>query len=168
MHRSAIVALGRVRELQSLGGGEYRVVLRDGTQVPMSQRYRDRLAVSALVALAAAQLAASVGLVFWASLSTGLVPLWARILDVGLAFGIVITAGVLQARARGAPDAQQVRALRAAHLVNSTAPSVVLIAAWLLRERLDWNLLLPGLAWRLFILLYAMPSALAPSRPRIA
>lgn len=43
VHRSAIVALGRVRELQSLGGGEYRVVLRDGTQVPMSQRYRDRL-----------------------------------------------------------------------------------------------------------------------------
>jgi two-component system LytT family response regulator len=43
VHRSAIVALDRVRELQSLGGGEYRVVLRDGTQVPMSQRYRDRL-----------------------------------------------------------------------------------------------------------------------------
>ena len=43
VHRSVIVALDRVRELQSLGGGEYRVVLRDGTQVPMSQRYRDRL-----------------------------------------------------------------------------------------------------------------------------
>ena len=43
VHRSAIVALDRVRELQSLGGGEYRVVLRDGTLVPMSQRYRDRL-----------------------------------------------------------------------------------------------------------------------------
>jgi hypothetical protein len=35
--------LDRVRELRSLGGGEYRVVLGDGTQVPMSQRYRDRL-----------------------------------------------------------------------------------------------------------------------------
>jgi two-component system LytT family response regulator len=43
VHRSAIVALDRVRELLSLGGGEYRVVLADGTQVPMSQRYRDRL-----------------------------------------------------------------------------------------------------------------------------
>jgi two-component system LytT family response regulator len=43
VHRSAIVALDRVRELLSLGGGEYRVVLTDGTQVPMSQRYRDRL-----------------------------------------------------------------------------------------------------------------------------
>jgi two-component system LytT family response regulator len=43
VHRSAIVALDRVRELRSLGGGEYRVLLRDGTQVPMSQRYRARL-----------------------------------------------------------------------------------------------------------------------------
>jgi two-component system LytT family response regulator len=43
VHRSAIVSLDRVRELRSLGGGEYRVLLVDGTQVPMSQRYRDRL-----------------------------------------------------------------------------------------------------------------------------
>jgi DNA-binding LytR/AlgR family response regulator len=43
VHRSAIIALDRVRELRSLGGGEYRVLLTDGTQVPMSQRYRDRL-----------------------------------------------------------------------------------------------------------------------------
>jgi two-component system LytT family response regulator len=43
VHRSAMVALDRVRELQSLGGGEYRVLLRDGTRIPMSQRYRDRL-----------------------------------------------------------------------------------------------------------------------------
>ena len=43
VHRSAMVALDRVKELESLGGGEYRVVLRDGTRVPMSQRYRSRL-----------------------------------------------------------------------------------------------------------------------------
>lgn len=43
VHRSAIVSLDRVRELRSLGGGEYRVLLTDGTQVPMSQRYRHRL-----------------------------------------------------------------------------------------------------------------------------
>jgi two-component system LytT family response regulator len=43
IHRSAIVAVDRVRELESLGGGEYRVVLSDGTRIPMSQRYRERL-----------------------------------------------------------------------------------------------------------------------------
>ena len=52
-------------------------------------------------------------------------------------------------------------ALRAALLVDGTAPSVVLIAAWLVRERLDWNVLLPGLAWRWFIMAYAMPAAIA-------
>ena len=124
--------------------------------------------MSALVALAAAQLAASFGLVFWASLSTGLVPLWARILDVGLAFGIVITAGVLHTRAQRLPEVHQVRAPRAALLVSSTTPSVVLIVAWLLRGRLDWNILLPGLAWRLFIMSYAMPAALVlRRRPRM-
>jgi hypothetical protein len=30
--------------------------------------------------------------------------------------------------------------------------------------RLDWNILLPGLAWRLFIMLYAMPAAIALAR----
>ena len=43
VHRSAIVALDRVGELHSLGGGENRVRLADGTQVPVSQRYRERL-----------------------------------------------------------------------------------------------------------------------------
>lgn len=43
VHRSAIVALDRVKELTSLGGGEYRVVMKSGAQIPMSQRYRDRL-----------------------------------------------------------------------------------------------------------------------------
>jgi two-component system LytT family response regulator len=43
VHRSAIVAVDRVRELESLGGGEYRVVLSDGARIPMSQRYRKRL-----------------------------------------------------------------------------------------------------------------------------
>lgn len=42
VHRSAMVAVDQVRELQSLGGGEYRLLLKDGTRLPMSQRYRDR------------------------------------------------------------------------------------------------------------------------------
>ncbi|MBP6669274.1 MAG: response regulator transcription factor [Gemmatimonadales bacterium] len=43
VHRSAIVALDQVRELESLGGGEYRLLLKDGTRLPVSQRYRARL-----------------------------------------------------------------------------------------------------------------------------
>jgi two-component system LytT family response regulator len=44
VHRSAIVSLDRVRELRSTGLGEWIVVLRDGTRVPVSRRRRERVA----------------------------------------------------------------------------------------------------------------------------
>ena len=44
IHRSTIVNLDRVREIQPLVHGEYRVVLTDGTKLTLSRGYRDRLA----------------------------------------------------------------------------------------------------------------------------
>lgn len=44
VHRSAIVRLDRVRELRSTGLGEWVVVLRDGTRVPVSRRRREQVA----------------------------------------------------------------------------------------------------------------------------
>jgi two-component system LytT family response regulator len=44
VHRSAIVALDRVRELRSTGLAEWIVVLRDGTRVPVSRRRREQVA----------------------------------------------------------------------------------------------------------------------------
>lgn len=43
IHRSTIVNLDRVREIQPLVHGEYRVVLTDGTKLSLSRGYRDRL-----------------------------------------------------------------------------------------------------------------------------
>ena len=43
IHRSSIVNLERVRELQQLFGGDYSVVLRDGTQLKLSRARRERL-----------------------------------------------------------------------------------------------------------------------------
>jgi two-component system, LytTR family, response regulator len=43
VHRSAIVRIDRVLELRSSGGGDYKIALSDGSVVPMSARYRDRL-----------------------------------------------------------------------------------------------------------------------------
>jgi two-component system LytT family response regulator len=43
IHRSAIVNLDRVREMQPWFSGEYTVILRDGTQLRLSRVYRDRL-----------------------------------------------------------------------------------------------------------------------------
>jgi two-component system LytT family response regulator len=44
VHRSAIVNLARVREIRSPSAGESAVVLRDGTQLPLSRRRREQVA----------------------------------------------------------------------------------------------------------------------------
>ena len=43
VHRSTIVNLDRVRELRLNAGGEYEVVLQDGTRLRLSRSYRDQM-----------------------------------------------------------------------------------------------------------------------------
>jgi two-component system LytT family response regulator len=43
IHRSTIVNLRRVKELQPWSHGEYHVILHDGTQLTLSRNYRDNL-----------------------------------------------------------------------------------------------------------------------------
>jgi len=43
IHRSYAVRLDFVKELRTLGPGEYRVLLANGQELPVSQRYRSRL-----------------------------------------------------------------------------------------------------------------------------
>jgi len=43
IHRSTIVNLERIRELQPQSHGEYTVILQDGTQLRLSRSYRDKL-----------------------------------------------------------------------------------------------------------------------------
>lgn len=43
IHRSIIVNIERVRELQPCGGGEYIVMLQDGKQLPLGRSYRPRM-----------------------------------------------------------------------------------------------------------------------------
>ena len=40
IHRSAIVRLDRVARLETSEAGEYELVLRDGTRLPVSRRHR--------------------------------------------------------------------------------------------------------------------------------
>jgi two-component system, LytTR family, response regulator len=43
IHRSAIVRIDRIKELKPWFNGEYRLTLKDGTQLTLSEGYRDRL-----------------------------------------------------------------------------------------------------------------------------
>ena len=43
IHRSAIVQIDRVQSLEPWFNGDYRVTLKDGTRLTLSESYRDRL-----------------------------------------------------------------------------------------------------------------------------
>ncbi|HKY04787.1 MAG TPA: LytTR family DNA-binding domain-containing protein, partial [Blastocatellia bacterium] len=43
IHRSAIVNIERIQELQPWFHGEYRIILQDGVQLTLSRSYRDKL-----------------------------------------------------------------------------------------------------------------------------
>ena len=43
VHRSAIVNVDRIAELQSLFSGEYSILLQDGTKLTLSRNYKDKL-----------------------------------------------------------------------------------------------------------------------------
>ncbi len=43
VHRSAIVNLDRIRELQPWFRGDYRVILRDGTELTLTRSHREKL-----------------------------------------------------------------------------------------------------------------------------
>ncbi|MGH9942268.1 MAG: LytR/AlgR family response regulator transcription factor, partial [Pyrinomonadaceae bacterium] len=43
IHRSSIVRIDRIRELQTWSHGEYRVILHSGTELTLSRNYRDNL-----------------------------------------------------------------------------------------------------------------------------
>ena len=44
IHRSAMVNLDRVKEMQPWSSGEYIVLLQDGTKLKLSRTFKDRLA----------------------------------------------------------------------------------------------------------------------------
>lgn len=115
-----------------------------------------------LVALALVQLGISVTLLLIASTRSDL-PSWGGPLDVIIAFTLVGT-GVLIWRRAG--DRAGFREFRVGHGVAAIIPALMLAAIWWYRESLDMNVLLPGLAWRTWLVLYTIPAALALVMPR--
>jgi hypothetical protein len=113
-----------------------------------------------LVGLALVQLATSLALLLYASTRTDL-PSWGGPLDVVIAFTLVATAFLIWRRAgtRTTPSD-----LRLGHRVAAGVPALLLAALWWYRDALDFNVLLPGLAWRTWLVLYTLPFALTSLR----
>ena len=109
-----------------------------------------------LVAAFFIELVASCALLLIASTRSEL-PSWGGPVDGVLAFVVVGTALWIWVKA---PKTRDAGALAAGHAAAATVPALEIAAVWWFREQLDLNVLLPGLAWRTFIVLYTLPAAI--------
>lgn len=110
-----------------------------------------------LVAAGAVEVAVSVALLLSASTAHASLPAWGGPVDVALAFVLVGTCAWIWLVA---PKVRDVAALSAGHATAATVPALEIAAVWFFRDQLDLNVLLPGLAWRTFIVLYSVPAAI--------
>jgi len=116
----------------------------------------------ALVGAFVLELIASFALLLAASTRSEL-PAWGGPVDGGLAFVVVATAAGIWMLA---PKVRDASSLTVGHAAAATLPALVIAAVWWFRDQLDLNILLPGLAWRTFIALYTLPSAIDAWRLR--
>lgn len=85
-------------------------------------------------------------------------PLWLGVADVVVAAILFCAVAVLVGRGRGAiTDRHRLAALRATQGVIGVIPAL-LVAYFVAGDRVNWTVLVIGLAWRGWLLLYSLPS----------
>ena len=110
-----------------------------------------------LVLLGMGQFMVSIALLLIASTSREKLPRWGGFLDVLLVLTLVVTVELIR---RVAMDKIEGRVLKISYQIATSLPAALFLALWFAADRLIWNTLLPGLAWRTFLLLYALPLGL--------
>jgi cytochrome bd-type quinol oxidase subunit 2 len=84
-------------------------------------------------------------------------PVWFGVVDAALAVTLVLTLLFAKA-AEGGPN--EVRAVRRSYSILTYFAPAVIVAVWVFRDALLLNTLLPGLAWRTYVLFELLPTAL--------
>jgi hypothetical protein len=82
------------------------------------------------------------------------VPAWGGYLDVGIVVLIVFTGFMIYQRDKSTPRYEL------SHQVAIYLFPLILLGMWIYRSSLDFNILLPGLAWRIYFFLSILPHAL--------
>lgn len=124
-----------------------------GPRVSFLKRWGRRLIV-----LGIAQFAVSTALLLLAATSYwSEPPRWGQVLDVLLAFSLVITAGGV---AHAAREVYEASVWRQSYRIATYIPTVVLILLWLFRHTFDFNFL-TGVAWRVWLAISILPSMIA-------
>ena len=97
-------------------------------------------------------------------LATNDKPLWLGIADVAVAALLVGIAFAVNARfSRDVTDVDRVAAFRGSQITALVIP-VLLVVFFLAGNRVDWTVLVIGLAWRGWLLLIVLPSLAAARR----
>jgi hypothetical protein len=87
-------------------------------------------------------------------------PAWVGYLDVAVAFTLVMLMIAIRAMAKNKIADQAVRASYRIYRLIANVPIVLLGVFFLFGDRIAWQILLPGLAWRAWLLIYILPAGL--------
>ena len=96
----------------------------------------------------------STAILLIASTAKTLLPAWGGYLDVGIVVLIAFCGFAIRQRDKSTPRYET------SHQVAVYLFPLVLVGMWLYRDSIDFNILLPGLAWRTYFFLTILPHAL--------
>jgi hypothetical protein len=102
--------------------------------------------------------AVSTAILLVASTARTLVPAWGGYLDVGIVILTAFSGFSIHQRNKSLPRYD------ISHQVAITLFPLILVSMWLYRNSLDFNILLPRLAWRTYFFLSILPHGLALSK----
>jgi hypothetical protein len=83
------------------------------------------------------------------------IPAWGGYLDVGIVVLIALTGFVIHQRNKSTPRYEF------SHQVAIYLFPLIVVGMWVYRDSLDFNILLPGVAWRTYFFLSILPHALS-------
>jgi hypothetical protein len=88
-------------------------------------------------------------------------PLWAGMADVALAILTCASGFTIATRAGERFDDRVVRSAFRIYRVGATALLLLIAVFLVVGDRIGWHILLPGLAWRAWLLAWVLPAALS-------
>jgi hypothetical protein len=94
-------------------------------------------------------------------------PGWIGIADVVLAFVVVMLGLAILSIAGNKVQNLDVQASYQVYRALGTVPLILLVIFFIAGDRLSWNVLLPGLAWRTWLLVYTLPAGLTLWRTKL-
>jgi hypothetical protein len=103
--------------------------------------------------------AISTGILIFASMAKDPVSAWGGYLDVAIVVLIMVTGFTIHQRNKNVPNYD------ISYQVALYLFPLILVAMWLNRDLLDFNILLPGVAWRTYFFLSILPHAIPLWKP---